>query len=54
MKLTRFNAHHRKRGAKRVEFCGWDVPVEYKGLIEEPLACRPAAVVPTAFTKRNY
>jgi aminomethyltransferase len=43
MKKTRFNAHHRKFGAKMIEFCGWDMPVEYKGLIEEHLACRRAA-----------
>jgi aminomethyltransferase len=43
MKKTRFNDHHRKLGAKMIEFCGWDMPVEYKGLIEEHLACRRAA-----------
>jgi aminomethyltransferase len=54
MKLTRFNTHHRKLGAKMIEFCGWDMPVEYKGLIEEHLACRQAAVAPNPFYKRNY
>jgi aminomethyltransferase len=43
MKLTRFNANHRKLGAKMIEFCGWDMPVEYKGIIDEHLACRTAA-----------
>jgi aminomethyltransferase len=43
MKQTRFNAQHRKLGARMIEFCGWDMPVEYKGLIEEHLACRKAA-----------
>jgi aminomethyltransferase len=43
MKQTRFNSHHRKLGAKMVEFCGWDMPVEYKGIIDEHLACRTAA-----------
>ncbi len=43
MKLTRFNSHHRKLGAKMIEFCGWDMPVEYKGIIDEHLACRTAA-----------
>ena len=43
MKQTRFNAHHRRLGARMIEFCGWDMPVEYKGLIEEHLACRHAA-----------
>jgi aminomethyltransferase len=43
MKQTRFNAHHRKLGARMIEFCGWDMPVEYKGIIDEHLACRRAA-----------
>ncbi|MHB8055754.1 MAG: glycine cleavage system aminomethyltransferase GcvT [Candidatus Aminicenantales bacterium] len=43
MKQTRFNAHHRQLGAKMVEFCGWDMPVEYKGIIDEHVACRKAA-----------
>jgi aminomethyltransferase len=43
MKKTRFNANHRKLGAHMIEFCGWDMPVEYKGIIDEHLACRTAA-----------
>ena len=43
MKQTRFNSHHRKLGAKMVEFAGWDMPVEYKGIIDEHIACRTAA-----------
>ncbi len=43
MKKTRFNANHRRLGAKMIEFCGWDMPVEYKGIIDEHLACRKAA-----------
>lgn len=43
MKATRFNAQHRALGAKMIEFCGWDMPVEYAGLIDEHLACRQAA-----------
>ena len=43
MKKTRFNAQHRRLGAKMVEFAGWDMPVEYKGIIDEHLACRQAA-----------
>jgi aminomethyltransferase len=43
MKQTRFNSHHRKLGAKMIEFCGWDMPVEYKGIIDEHMACRTAA-----------
>jgi aminomethyltransferase len=43
MKVTRFNAHHKKAGGHMIEFCGWEMPVEYKGLIDEHLACRKAA-----------
>lgn len=43
MKKTRFNAQHRRLGAKMIEFAGWDMPVEYKGIIDEHLACRHAA-----------
>jgi len=43
MKQTRFNANHRRLGAKMIEFCGWDMPVEYKGIIDEHIACRTAA-----------
>jgi len=43
MKHTRFNANHRKLGARMIEFAGWDMPVEYKGIIDEHLAVRHAA-----------
>jgi aminomethyltransferase len=43
MKQTRFNANHRKLGARMIEFSGWDMPVEYKGVIDEHMACRTAA-----------
>jgi len=43
MKQTRFNANHRKLGAKMIEFVGWDMPVEYEGIIDEHIACRTAA-----------
>jgi aminomethyltransferase len=37
------NALHRESGAKMVPFGGWDMPVEYAGLISEHLAVRKAA-----------
>lgn len=40
MKRTRLNANHRKLGAKIIEFFGWEMPVEYTGIIEEHLAVR--------------
>ncbi|MFQ5850287.1 MAG: glycine cleavage system aminomethyltransferase GcvT [Candidatus Binatia bacterium] len=34
---------HRHLGAKMVEFAGWEMPVQYRGLIEEHLAVRSRA-----------
>ncbi len=43
MRKTPLNAVHRAAGAKMVPFGGWDMPVEYSGLISEHLAVRKAA-----------
>jgi len=43
VKKTPLNAAHRKLGARMVEFGGWDMPVQYTGVIEEHLAVRNAA-----------
>jgi aminomethyltransferase len=40
LKRTSLNAVHRSMGAKMVDFGGWDMPVEYKGVIEEHRAVR--------------
>ena len=40
LRKTALNAVHRKMGAKMVDFGGWDMPVEYSGLIAEHLAVR--------------
>ena len=40
---TPLNAAHRESGAKMVAFGGWDMPVEYSGLIGEHMAVRTAA-----------
>ncbi len=37
---TALNATHRALGAKMVDFGGWDMPVEYSGLIAEHMAVR--------------
>jgi aminomethyltransferase len=37
---TPLNAVHRSMGAKMVDFGGWDMPVEYSGVIEEHRAVR--------------
>ncbi len=39
---TALNATHRAHKAKMVDFGGWDMPVEYSGLIAEHLAVRKA------------
>ncbi|AMV73048.1 glycine cleavage system T protein [Desulfuromonas sp. DDH964] len=43
LKKTPLNDAHRKLGARMVEFGGWDMPVQYRGVIEEHLAVRNAA-----------
>ncbi|MEN6311612.1 MAG: glycine cleavage system aminomethyltransferase GcvT, partial [Acidobacteriota bacterium] len=43
MLKTRFNELHKKLGAKMVEFCGWEMPIEYKGIIDEHMAVRTKA-----------
>jgi aminomethyltransferase len=43
MKRTRFYDSHRKLNGRMIEFFGWEMPVEYKGIIEEHLAVRTAA-----------
>jgi aminomethyltransferase len=43
LKRTALNATHRANGAKMVDYCGWDMPVEYSGISREHLAVRTAA-----------
>jgi len=40
VRKTALNAVHRQLGAKMVDFNGWDMPVEYSGIIAEHLAVR--------------
>jgi aminomethyltransferase len=40
---TALNAAHRRLGAKMVNFGGWEMPVEYSGIVNEHLATRTAA-----------
>ncbi|HEX4065827.1 MAG TPA: glycine cleavage system aminomethyltransferase GcvT [Acidobacteriaceae bacterium] len=40
LRKTPLNAMHRRLGAKMVDFGGWDMPVEYSGLIAEHIAVR--------------
>ncbi|MGH9791783.1 MAG: glycine cleavage system aminomethyltransferase GcvT, partial [Candidatus Acidiferrales bacterium] len=43
LRKTPLNASHRRMGARMVDFGGWDMPVEYSGIIAEHLAVRTAA-----------
>jgi glycine hydroxymethyltransferase len=43
LKKTRLNAAHRALGAKLVPFAGWEMPVQYTGVLDEHLATRTAA-----------
>ena len=40
LRKTALNLTHRQLGAKMVDFGGWDMPVEYSGLVAEHLAVR--------------
>ncbi|MEO6964665.1 MAG: glycine cleavage system aminomethyltransferase GcvT [Acidobacteriaceae bacterium] len=40
LRKTALNPTHRQAGAKMVDFGGWDMPVEYAGLIAEHMAVR--------------
>jgi aminomethyltransferase len=40
LKRTPLNAVHRSLGAKMVDFGGWDMPLEYKGVLDEHRAVR--------------
>src|SRR3954463_14364813 len=43
LKKTPLNARHRASGARMVPFGGWDMPVEYSGIVAEHLAVRERA-----------
>jgi aminomethyltransferase len=43
LRRTALNAAHKSAGARMVEFAGWEMPVEYSGIVQEHLAVRTAA-----------
>jgi aminomethyltransferase len=45
LRRSPLDAEHRALGAKLVEFGGWEMPIQYAGVLEEHRACRTAAVV---------
>ncbi len=42
LKATALHATHRRMGAKMVDFGGWDMPLQYSGILEEHAAVRSA------------
>jgi aminomethyltransferase len=43
LKTTALHALHRRMGAKMVDFGGWDMPLQYSGILDEHRAVRSAA-----------
>lgn len=43
MHQTPLDATHRALGARMIPFAGWEMPVQYRGLVEEHVAVRTAA-----------
>jgi glycine cleavage system T protein (aminomethyltransferase) len=43
LKRTPLYGAHRRSGAKMVEFAGWEMPVQYRGVIDEHVAVRTRA-----------
>src|SRR5947207_2124192 len=43
LKKTPLHARHRASGARMVPFAGWDMPVEYSGIVAEHMAVRERA-----------
>jgi aminomethyltransferase len=43
LRKTALNSTHRRMGARMVNFGGWDMPVEYSGIVSEHIATRTAA-----------
>jgi len=43
IKTTPLNAFHRQHGGRMVDFAGWDMPVQYRSILEEHKAVRQRA-----------
>src|SRR5271155_1038285 len=43
LKRTPLFEEHQKLGGRLIDFGGWELPVQYSGLMDEHLACRSAA-----------
>lgn len=44
-KTTILNAEHRRHGARMIDFQGWELPVQYTGILAEHRQCRTAAAL---------
>ena len=44
LRTSPLDAEHRALGAKLVEFGGWEMPIQYRGVLEEHRACRTDSV----------
>jgi glycine cleavage system aminomethyltransferase T len=53
LKRTQLFAAHQQLGARLVEFGGWEMPVEYSGIIQEHRAVRRAAGIPGEASRRG-
>ncbi len=45
LKRTALFKQHEKLGAKNIGFCGWEMPVQYEGILKEHEACRNSAAI---------
>ena len=45
VRFSPLDAQHRKLGARMVPFGGWEMPLQYTGVLDEHRACREGAVV---------
>src|SRR5262245_63785042 len=45
LQATPLNSVHRALGAKMVDFGGWDMPVQYSGILDEHIAVRTSVGV---------
>ena len=45
MRHSPIDAEHRSLGARMVPFGGWEMPIQYSGVLDEHRACRERAVV---------
>src|SRR5271167_262 len=43
LKRTALFEEHQRLGGRMVDFGGWELPVQYSGVMDEHLACRHAA-----------